>query len=54
MSKSVAEFGIIGVEATLVFEQFLGLASSTLLVAVNEGILSLSHVECIGILTLIE
>ena len=38
MSKSVAGYGIIGAEAIVVFEQFLGPASSTLLVAVNESI----------------
>ena len=54
MSKSVAGYGIIGVKAIQVFEHFLGLAGSTLLVAVNEGIFGLSHVECIGILTLSE
>ena len=47
-------YAIIEVIAILVFEQFLGLASSTLLVAVNAGIFALSHVECIGILTLFE
>ena len=36
------------------FWTVLGLESSTLLVAVNEGIFGLSHVECIGILTLFE
>ena len=54
MSKSVAGYGIIGVKAIQLFEQFLGLASGTLLVAVNKGIFGLSHVECIGILTLFE
>ena len=46
--------GIIEVKAILVFERFLGLESSTLLVAVNAGIFGLSHVECIDILTLFE
>ena len=54
MSKSVAGYGIVGVKATLFFEQFLGLASSTILVAVNEDIFGLLHVECIGILRIFE
>ena len=47
-------YGIVEVKAILVSEQFLGLASSTPLVAVNAGIFGLSHVECIGILILFE
>ena len=47
-------YGIIGIKAILVVEQFLGLVISKLFVALNEGIFSLSHVECIGILILFE
>ena len=38
MSKSVPRYRIIGVKAILVFEQFLGLARSGVLVTVNEGV----------------
>ena len=54
VSKYVAGYGMIGVKAILLLTHLSGLASSKLLVAVNEGIFGFSHVECIGILVLRE